>query len=180
MPPAEPVIRLPDPPPVADAVVVPPVPVVRPRQEPPKPARPQPDRPRPPRRAETRSTRPPAPRTSAPQRVETPHAAEAAAPVMGAASAATPSPASWRGLLGAHINRFKRAPSGGASGMTQVVFTIDRAGRVLSARLASSSGDPGLDSEAVAMMRRASPVPAPPAAIGGATVTLVVPVRFDR
>jgi protein TonB len=62
----------------------------------------------------------------------------------------------------------------------QVAFSIDRAGRVLSARLAGSSGHPALDEEAVSMIRRASPVPAPPAGFGGGTVSLAVPVRFSR
>ncbi|HWL03956.1 MAG TPA: energy transducer TonB, partial [Xanthobacteraceae bacterium] len=59
-----------------------------------------------------------------------------------------------------------------------VAFTIDRSGRVLSARLAGSSGDAALDAEAVSLARRVSPVPAPPANIGGGSVLLAVPVRF--
>lgn len=80
----------------------------------------------------------------------------------------------------AHLNRFKRFPSGASGGTAQVAFSIDRAGRVLSSRLIGSSGDPALDAEAVAMMRRASPVPAPPSSVGGGSITLAVPVRFNR
>ncbi|TDR85116.1 TonB family protein, partial [Enterovirga rhinocerotis] len=51
---------------------------------------------------------------------------------------------------------------------------------VLSARLIGSSGDPRLDAEAASLPRRASPVPPPPAGIGGGTVALTVPIRFNR
>jgi protein TonB len=61
-----------------------------------------------------------------------------------------------------------------------VAFTIDRSGRVLSARLIRSSGSSALDQEAVSLARRASPVPPPPPNIGRASITLTVPVRFSR
>jgi protein TonB len=52
---------------------------------------------------------------------------------------------------------------------------------VLSARLTGSSGDTALDEEAVSMVRRASPVPAPPSGVGGGgAIVLAVPVRFNR
>jgi protein TonB len=88
--------------------------------------------------------------------------------------------ASWRGTLVAHLNRFKRFPPGGSTGVATVAFTIDRAGRVVGASLAGSSGDAALDAEAVSMVRRASPVPAPPAGVGGGSISLTVPVRFNR
>lgn len=46
--------------------------------------------------------------------------------------------------------------------------------------LASSSRNPALYQEAVAMIRRASPVPAPPSGQGSETIALAVPVRFSR
>jgi periplasmic protein TonB len=61
-----------------------------------------------------------------------------------------------------------------------VAFTIDRSGRVLSARLIRSSGSAVLDQEAVSLARRASPVPPPPPNIGGGTIVVTVPVRFSR
>jgi protein TonB len=88
--------------------------------------------------------------------------------------------ATWRGQVMAHLNRRKRHPGGAAGGTASVSFTIDRSGRVLSARLIRSSGSAILDREAVALARRASPVPAPPAGIGRSTVNLSVPVRFAR
>ena len=81
----------------------------------------------------------------------------------------------------AHLNRHKRFPSGAAgTGVATVAFTIDRSGRVLSARLVRSAGDAALDAEAASLPRRASPVPAPPPDVGGGSITLAVPIRFNR
>ncbi|MDX7952270.1 energy transducer TonB, partial [Lichenihabitans sp. Uapishka_5] len=96
-----------------------------------------------------------------------------AAPSSAASGAET---ATWRGAVVAHLNSFKPA-SNGASGTARVAFAVDGGGRVVSASLAGSSGDAGLDAAAVAMVRRASPVPAPPPGLGG-RINLTIPVRF--
>jgi protein TonB len=114
---------------------------------------------------------------SAPRPVDAARARTNAAPTSGVASSM--SVATWRGSVMAHLNRHKRYPGGGG-GTSSVAFTIDRSGRVLSARLIRSSGSSVLDQEAVALTRRASPVPAPPPNIGGGSVTLSVPVRFSQ
>jgi protein TonB len=90
--------------------------------------------------------------------------------------------ASWKGDLMAELNRHKRYPSGSsASGTALVAFSINRSGAVTSARLARSSGDNALDQEAVSLPRRASPLPKPPAGIGGGgSIALTVPIRFGR
>ncbi|WP_416193806.1 energy transducer TonB family protein [Nitrobacter sp. TKz-YC01] len=120
-----------------------------------------------------------APRTTAPQSSQAQRADRAAAPAEGMASSMSPS--SWRGALMAHVNRHKRFPSGAAgAGVATVAFTIDRSGRVLSARLVRSAGDAALDAEAASLPRRASPVPAPPPDVGGGSITLAVPIRFSR
>lgn len=89
------------------------------------------------------------------------------------------SPAKWQSRLMAHLERRKRYPSGarsrGEQGTAYVRFRIDDAGNVLSASLARSSGFPELDREVVEMVRRASPVPAPPP---GVNKTITAPVRF--
>ena len=89
------------------------------------------------------------------------------------------SPAKWPSRLMAHLERRKRYPSGARSrreqGTAYVRFRIDDAGNVLSVSLARSSGSPELDSEVVEMVRRASPVPAPPP---GINKTITAPVRF--
>ncbi|GAB1715845.1 MAG: outer membrane transport energization protein TonB [Nitrobacter sp.] len=120
-----------------------------------------------------------APRTTAPPSSQAQRADRAAAPAEGMASAM--SPASWKGALMAHLSRYKRFPPGAAgTGVATVAFTIDRSGRVLSARLVRSAGDAALDTEAASLPRRASPVPAPPPNIGGGSITLAVPIRFSR
>jgi protein TonB len=120
-----------------------------------------------------------APRTTAPPSSQAQRADRAAAPAEGMASSM--SPASWKGALMAHLNRYKRFPPGAAgAGVATVAFTIDRSGRVLSARLVRSAGDSALDTEAASLPRRASPVPAPPPNIGGGSITLAVPIRFSR
>lgn len=89
------------------------------------------------------------------------------------------SPAKWQSRLMAHLERRKRYPSGarsrGEQGTAYVRFRIDDAGNVLSASLARSSGFPELDNEVVEMVRRASPVPAPPPSVDK---TITAPVRF--
>ncbi len=94
--------------------------------------------------------------------------------------ASSVSPARWQSRLMAHLERRKRYPSSARrarqEGVAQVRFTIDGSGNVQSVALARSSGVAELDDEVVAMVRRASPVPAPPPGVGR---TIVVPVQFN-
>ncbi len=165
-----------------------PVPVPQPQVEVPKlPEVPKADAvltPPPKAQMQERKKQPPkraaSPQTSAPN-VQAQRANRLAAPSSSTAPAPAAAVATWRSALMAHLNRYKRFPAGATgTGVTTVVFTIDRSGRVVGARLARSSGDSVLDSEAVALARRASPVPAPPAGQGGSTLTISVPIRFDR
>lgn len=177
----EPEIKIPELPPLPDAAAV-----LAPPPPPPPPARPKTAERKPPpkkvveRRKPINPEKPPAERTTAQPRALAPVAPTAAAPAEGAATASAASRANWRGTLVAHLNRFKRFPGGANPGTVQVAFSIDRAGRVLSARLVGASGDALLDEEAVAMIRRASPVPAPPEGLGGGSISLSVPVKFSR
>jgi protein TonB len=97
-----------------------------------------------------------------------------------ASKAPTISPARWQSRVLAWLNRHKRYPSGARSrkkqGMVRVAFAIDASGAVLSARIASSSGNAELDQAALDMVRRASPVPAPPPDAGR---NITVPVQFS-
>lgn len=178
----EPEIKIPELPPLPDAAatLAPP-----PKQEPPPPPKKIERKPLPKpkvveRKKPINPDKPRAERTSAPA-AQAQIAERAAAPASGVSSASPAAAASWRGSLIAHLNRFKRFPSGAAPGTVQVAFSIDRAGRVTSARLVRGSGDAALDEEAVAMIRRASPVPAPPEGLGGGgAVSLAVPIRFSR
>lgn len=95
-------------------------------------------------------------------------------------SASSVSPARWQARLASHLERRKRYPAvarqQGQQGTAQVRFTIDASGNVQSVSLVRSSGVSILDDEVVALVRRASPVPAPPP---GVNRTIVVPIRFS-
>lgn len=89
------------------------------------------------------------------------------------------SPAKWQSLLMTHLERRKRYPAAARSrreeGVVHVAFAIDAAGNVISARITRSSGYAALDDEVLALVRRASPVPAPPP---GAPRDITAPVQF--
>jgi periplasmic protein TonB len=89
---------------------------------------------------------------------------------------------SWRGRLGAHVQRFKRIPAEAIErrlhGTTVVRFAVDRTGAVLWAVIVHSSGVAVLDQESVRLLSRAAPLPAAPANVSGAHFTFEVPVRF--
>ena len=107
-------------------------------------------------------------------------AAPAASQGKPAAAKAAPSPkslAEWRGKLIAHLNSRKRKLAS-ADGTSMVTFSIDRSGKVISVRVLKSSGNAVLDQEAIALTKRASPLPAPPADLAGATLNLTVAIRF--
>ncbi|MEG2312309.1 MAG: energy transducer TonB [Brevundimonas sp.] len=122
-------------------------------------------------RQETTTRTPPAPETTAPpSRVSTP------APV------ATSAPHTWESRVLAHLEQRKRYPAEARArrrqGVAFVTFTMDRQGRVLAAALERTSGHASLDREALSLVRRAQPLPAPPADMAGDNITLTVPVEF--
>jgi len=82
------------------------------------------------------------------------------------ANAPRVSVARWQNALLAHIERFKRYPdkarSRGDQGSAKIAFTIDREGRLLSSHIVQTSGSSTLDSETLAMLARAQPLPRPP------------------
>ncbi len=124
-----------------------------------------------------------APLTTAPPRVEAPPAPPATANAAGTAAKPATVPLSWQKQLMSHLNRFKRYPDAararGLRGVTNVAFTIDRSGRVMSAQVAQGSGSMLLDEEAVAIIQRSSPMPAPPLDTPGETFDLVLPIQFQ-
>lgn len=169
----------PDPEPVPDVEEPPPVEKVEvplPRIRPPPPPRREP---RPQRRQQAAT---PAPRTTAPPRVEqaAPSRRTAAPETARGVTTRQVSPARWQSRLLAHLERHKRYPSGARNrreqGTAQLRFSIDASGRVTGASIVRSSGFPELDQAVMDMVRRASPVPAPPP---GVPNTFTVPVRFN-
>jgi protein TonB len=99
------------------------------------------------------------------------------------AAAPRVSPAKWQAKVLAWLNRHKRYPSGPKSrheqGSVRVAFTIDASGRITSSRVTRSSGNDELDRAALDMVRRSSPVPAPPKEIARSGMSLTVPVQFS-
>jgi protein TonB len=122
---------------------------------------------------------PPAPRTTAPPRSRQQASASAAALSAGASRAAS---ASYNQLIAAQLQRYKQYPSASRAANEQgrafIAFTLDRSGRLLSARLTKSSGFAALDAETLAVVRRAQPFPPFPAEKTGSTDSFNVPISF--
>jgi protein TonB len=163
----------------------------RPVEEPPpeiKPA-PNPDVALEPPRQERATQRPqnprtPAPTTSAPQALPERSAAVPAAPMQGRVTPNTSNAVpTWKTHILALLERHKRYPEIAQSrrqqGIAQVFFSLDRQGRVIDSRVVRSSGASVLDEEALALLRRAQPFPAPPRELPGEHVDLTVPIRFN-
>ena len=110
---------------------------------------------------------PPAPVTTAPPR---PHPS--------AAQVST-----WHRQIAIALQRHKGYPAAAQArqetGVATVSFSIDRQGRVVSARIVRSSQHAALDAETLATVHRAAPFPQPPANMPGQTFDFVVPVQFS-
>lgn len=193
---APPEPETPPPPPEPMLAEAPPAP---PEPEPlPPPPEPSPEPPQaeadlplpPPPVATPPAPHPPAvPRRPAPPRPALAEAAPAApampaapaAPAPAAAVAAAPSP-DYVSRLFAALERHKAYPQEArgrrAQGVAMLRFRMRRDGTVIGFRLERSAGDQALDEAVLAMIQRASPLPAPPADLAGETIELTVPVRF--
>jgi protein TonB len=69
----------------------------------------------------------------------------------------------WNHLVSARLQQNKRYPAAAAHGEQGTVaftFVVDAQGKILSQRVLRSSGYPALDEEAMAMLKRAQPLPA--------------------
>jgi TonB family protein len=120
---------------------------------------------------------PPLPETPA-----TPPAAASPAPTPSPPGPAKPSPAvaSWQQALVARLDRIKSYPpqANGAEGVVTVGFRIDRQGKVVTSQVVKSSGSSVLDAAALALIKRASPFPPPPAELSDGDLSIVVPIRY--
>ncbi|TPN90316.1 energy transducer TonB [Mesorhizobium sp. B1-1-5] len=124
----------------------------------------------------------PPPKVTTTASIDAKAVAKAAAPrSSNAAPRSSVGPSRWNSSLAAWIRRHTRYPSAArsrrAEGTPSVTFTVDTSGRVVSARLARSSGDGDLDRAALGALQGAS-VPAPPAELG-ARVTRTAPFVFS-
>ena len=119
-------------------------------------------------------------KTVATASAEVKSSAKAAAPKSTEASRSGDS-SRWNSSLAAWIRRHTHYPNAARSrrveGNVKVTFTIDSSGRVLSARMAGSSGDPDLDRAALAVLEGAT-VPAPPPELGS-RVSRTAPFVFS-
>ena len=88
----------------------------------------------------------------------------------------------WQGKVLTALNRAKRYPRAASArrqqGVPYIRFVMDREGKVLSVQLERTSGFRVLDEAALALPKRAQPLPPPPDEIEGETIELVVPVEF--
>ena len=144
--------------------------------QPPTPKEVQPEPPR-------EEPHPPAPTTSAPQAAPVQTGAIPAAPAQGRTVQNSTAIPTWTSEIVALLERNKRYPptahARGEHGIAQVLFTLDRSGRVVDSRITRSSGAALLDAEALALLQRAQPFPPPPAEMPGPRVNLTVPIRFN-
>jgi TonB family protein len=104
----------------------------------------------------------------------------ATAPAPGTGASAQRIRVTWQKKLMAHLERFKRYPSAGVPRSTriEVGFTLDRLGHVVSVEIRQGSGDPAFDQAALAMLRRADPVPPPPPLIADEGLNFTLPVVY--
>lgn len=123
------------------------------------------------------------PLTAAPPPVDGPEAEKAVASRAGDSDKPSQAELNWHKSLVRHVNRHKKYPRSarrnGEEGVASVTFVLDRSGKVLSAELIGSSGSTELDDEAVAVLERASPFPAPPAEVASVSISLRLPIKFQ-
>jgi TonB family protein len=107
-------------------------------------------------------------------------APRAVVPAQGSGESERRARATWQKELAAHLDKNKRWPSDRTQRQAHIVvtFELDRAGHVLSASIAQSSGDASFDDAALAMMRRADPVPPPPPLVADEGLSFTLPVNF--
>lgn len=109
-----------------------------------------------------------------------PPAAEQATAAKGAGIGQSSATSNYKGIVHAHIMRFQQAPrdtaNQGQRGKANVRFWYDNSGRVTAVKLTQGSGFAAIDEAAQDMVRRASPIPAPPMESRGKYFDL--PVNF--
>jgi len=98
----------------------------------------------------------------------------------GRGKSSIPADPNYPGRVRAHLGRFQQYPpsarSAGTQGRGMVTFSLSGSGSVTSVSVVRSTGAGVLDQEAAAMVRRASPFPAPP---DGQSKSFTVPVSWQ-
>ncbi len=91
---------------------------------------------------------------------------------------------SWQGDLLRHLSKYKKYPEDarrrGMQGINRLRFVVDGEGRVLSYEIAGGSGSAALDRATLEMIRRAQPLPKPPAELlNNGTLEVVAPFVYS-
>jgi periplasmic protein TonB len=119
----------------------------------------------------------------APLRVDAQIAAKSAAPDAGTAAINARSMAFWQNSVLLQINKHRRYPTtarrDNMQGDVHVRVLMDRSGQLMSPpEVVRSSGFAVLDEEALAIVKRASPLPGLPATLKDETMDLTIPIKF--
>lgn len=109
---------------------------------------------------------------------------KSAQPAPGPSPAQLAAKASWQGTLLAHLGKYKKYPASaqarGKEGLNRLRFVVDAEGNVLSFELVGKSGNADLDRATLEMIRRAQPVPKPPAdMLTNGTIEIVAPFVYS-
>ncbi len=101
-------------------------------------------------------------------------------PAQGTGESAQRVRATWQKELAAHLDKNKRYPADRSQQRAEILvrFALDRTGHILSTSVVRGSGDASFDEAALAMMRRADPVPPPPPVVADEGLSFTMPVIF--
>ncbi|TBU92598.1 energy transducer TonB [Phytopseudomonas dryadis] len=154
--------------------VTPPKPKPKPKPKPPKPKPPEPKPPEP--QDEPPDDAPPAP--------QAPAEAKPAAPQQAPVSSPSQAEITWQSKLLTHLAKYKRYPEDarrrGLEGVNRLRFVVDANGKVLSYSLVGKSSSASLDRATLQMIRRAQPLPVPPAEmLKDGSIEIVAPFIYS-
>jgi periplasmic protein TonB len=115
---------------------------------------------------------------TAPPRVEA-QPAPSSAPSPGKSPDLARAQAAWQKVVVRQLERYRHYPDAadrrGIRGNLVVRFRLDESGQVIASEITESSGSPILDKEALDLLKRASPFPAPPP---GVELDFALPIDF--
>lgn len=145
-------------------------------------------KPKPPKPVEKKLPDPPKEKPSEEKPADTPPTPapteKSAAPAPGPSPAQMAAKASWQGTLLAHLAKYKKYPHSaqarGKEGLNRLRFVVDGEGNVLSFELVNRSGNADLDRATLEMIRRAQPLPKPPAdMLTNGSIEIVAPFVYS-
>lgn len=118
--------------------------------------------------------------TATPSSESIPEGRRSTAPVLGIGESTRKVRETWERALAVHFSKHKRYPANRTAQKIEVLvtFEIDRLGRLISSHVTKSSGDAAFDEAAIAMLRRADPLPAPPPAVADNGLSFTMGVDF--